>query len=171
MSLPLKLILTFTTAFTRHEICFQASIERDEGGALLYTERPRPFGSRTTGANILEFDFLVAAAKAFEDGTLDILINSAGRLQTMAMGPFLTRQHLLPSVKMGSTSKIIDISSYLPPDIKKEDEGNFLAHRMARAAFNQQIITISNELRNADFHLGHFAQSWLCRYLTDGWRI
>ncbi|KAH8591408.1 short chain dehydrogenase [Bisporella sp. PMI_857] len=126
----------------------------------------------TTGATILDIDFtdetsISKAASTYGDKALDVLVNCAGvdvhprpweensaedminKFRIMTVGPFLATKHFLPHLTRSESGKVVNISSDYA-SISGNDRGRCISYRIAKAALNQQTVTIAHELKAAD---------------------
>ncbi|KAI0857667.1 hypothetical protein F4860DRAFT_488522 [Xylaria cubensis] len=120
-----------------------------------------------TGAKVLELDYLdestiKQAAADYGDRPLDILVNVGGlppspkswqeqtnemmveRFRVMAVGPFLAIKYFLPKLEMAKHPRIVNISSAFG-SLSTNAFGTCMAYRTAKAALNQNSVTLARE--------------------------
>ncbi|KAI0451936.1 hypothetical protein F5B21DRAFT_506710 [Xylaria acuta] len=130
---------------------------------------------RKTGAKVLELDYLdestiKKAAADYGDRPLDILVNVGGlppspkpwheqtnemmveRFRVMAVGPFLAIKHFLPKLEMATQPRIVNISSAFG-SLSTNAFGTCMAYRTAKAALNQNSVTLAREWEKEGRHL------------------
>ncbi|TPX09382.1 uncharacterized protein E0L32_009426 [Thyridium curvatum] len=122
---------------------------------------------KATGARILKIDYLdegtiKTAAQEYGDEPLDLLVNVGGlpphpkawqeqtndaiveKFRVMAVGPFLATKHFLPSLEKAAEPKVVNISSSFG-SISTNTLGTCMAYRTAKAALNQNSVTLARE--------------------------
>ncbi|KAF2969162.1 hypothetical protein GQX73_g4406 [Xylaria multiplex] len=120
-----------------------------------------------TGAKILELDYLdentiKKAAADYGDQPLDILVNVGGlppspkpwqeqtiemmveKFRVMAVGPFIAIKHFLPKLEAAKQPLIVNISSAFG-SLSTNTFGTCMAYRTAKAALNQNSVTLARE--------------------------
>ncbi|KAH9215508.1 hypothetical protein DL95DRAFT_460940 [Leptodontidium sp. 2 PMI_412] len=121
-----------------------------------------------SGAKILTLDLgdeksIQAAAEAFGDRSLDILINCAGRdrlfpkwldatpdefmqrFKISSVGPFLTVKSFYPQLKKSGSSLVVNISSNAG-SISQNASGGNMTYRTSKAALNMITVDLAREL-------------------------
>ncbi|KAI1156112.1 hypothetical protein F4825DRAFT_446849 [Nemania diffusa] len=122
---------------------------------------------KRTKAKVLELDYLdentiEKAAAEYGDRPLDILVNVGGlppspkpwheqtnemmveKFRVMAVGPFLAIKHFLPKLELANQPRIVNISSAFG-SLSTNAFGTCMAYRAAKAALNQNSVTLARE--------------------------
>ncbi len=137
---------------------------------------------KALGVRVMQLDVADAAsvgrlAADLEDHPIDLLINNAGManrdadfpgldfdsvervLAVNSIGPMRVTQALLPNLQLGSTKKIVSISSDLG-SIERNTGGGFWGYRESKAALNMFTRSLAAQLRD---------QGFICIVMSPGW--
>jgi NAD(P)-dependent dehydrogenase (short-subunit alcohol dehydrogenase family) len=137
---------------------------------------------KALGVRVMQLDVADEAsveqlATGLEKHPIDLLINNAGManrgaefetvdfdllervLSVNTVGPMRVTQALLPNLRLGSTKKIVNISSDLG-SIEKNTGGNFIGYRESKAALNMFTRSMAAELGDEGF---------TCVVMSPGW--
>jgi NAD(P)-dependent dehydrogenase (short-subunit alcohol dehydrogenase family) len=137
---------------------------------------------KALGARVMQLDVADDAsvkrlAASLENHPIDLLINNAGManrgaefetvdfdsvervLAVNTVGPMRVTQALLPNLRLGSTKRIVNISSDLG-SVEKNTGGNFIGYRESKAALNMFARSMAAELGDEGF---------ICIVMSPGW--
>ncbi|KAG4434300.1 hypothetical protein IFR05_010213 [Cadophora sp. M221] len=136
-------------------------------------------GAKTFTLDLGDEKSVQAAAEAFGDQPLDILINCAGsagngspkwldatpdefmqRFRISSVGPFLTIKSFYPQLKKSGSSLVVNISSNAG-SISQNASGGNLTYRTSKAALNMITVDLTRELAPVKIALVAMSPGWV----------